>query len=57
MTVTKRIAILALTVIFLFFMSKVCYAQEFVSREEGLDIVFVIDSSGSMKKNDSASRC
>jgi len=48
----KGIRILLCCVVLGLFFSKTAYAEEIVSQKEPMDIIFVIDCSGSMKTND-----
>ena len=42
-----------LCLFFILFCPRSVYAEEFVSTKNGLDVMFVMDYSGSMKTNDS----
>ena len=42
---------------FILFCPRSVYAEEFVSTKNGLDVMFVMDYSGSMKTNDFAGYC
>ena len=42
-----------LCLFFILFCPQSVYAEEFVSTKNGLDVMFVMDYSGSMKTNDS----